>query len=478
MKRFAVFAFVFIAAIALLGAQESQTPATFYADAAQQTKEALDASRLLQSKGQWSKAWNLLAALDPENKDGYVLAEKIRLALEGNVANGMLVSFGFVDLAEGQNLDALRTNPPEKQTIADFNPVDLADALEKSGEAVPPVLSYELGNYLYTVNLEYGDNWILESQAVQQKAVENYDRALAYDTYTEKSLSNQAGLLLNLQQYDAVETLLRKAIAAYPENPNFSVSLASALNDQGKFDQVYPIVDEVLANPDTSDATYNAFVEGIKAGLNAGDAQKTDAYVEAMIARFPDEYVPMLIQHLIEVRMGTPEKANAVADDVTAKFTVDTNVVRSLISTWLNAQDPQSGFDYLNRSLEKYTNDDKAAGTLAFYRALMYAQTAQSVDDLKLAMADIEEAEKRFGTVYDKDNQVFQVISQLKDEWNQFLQQQSAPDASAVPSDQSQQPAETPEASSSQTDDQTQQPAETPEASPEASSDATSGATE
>ena len=171
MKRFAVFAFVFIAAIALLGAQESQTPATFYADAAQQTKEALDASRLLQSKGQWSKAWNLLAALDPENKDGYVLAEKIRLALEGNVANGMLVSFGFVDLAEGQNLDEMRTNPPEKQTIADFNPVDLADALEKSGEAVPPVLSYELGNYLYTVNHEYGDNWILESQAVQQKAV-------------------------------------------------------------------------------------------------------------------------------------------------------------------------------------------------------------------------------------------------------------------------------------------------------------------
>jgi hypothetical protein len=80
--------------------------------------------------------------------------------------------------------------------------------------------------------------------------------------------------------------------------------------------------------------------------------------------------------------MGTPEKANAVADDVTAKFNVDPNVVRSLISTWLNVQDPQSGFDYLNRSLEKYTNDDMAVGTLAFYRALMYAQTAQSVDDL------------------------------------------------------------------------------------------------
>ncbi len=472
MKRFAVFACACIVAVALIGAQEPQTTATFYADAAQQTKEALDASRLLQSKGQWSKAWNLLAAFDPDNKDGYVLAEKIRLALEGNVANGMLISFGFVDLAEGQNLDELRANPPEKQTLADFNPVDLAEALEKSGEAVPPVLSYELGNYLYMVNQEYGDNWIQDSQTVQQKAVENYDRALAYDTYTEKSLSNQAELLFNLQQYDAVETVLRKAIAIYPENLNFSVNLASALNDEGKFDEVYPIVDEVLARAETSDATYNAYVEGIKAGLNGNDVEKANVYIEAMIVRFPDEYVPMLIQHLIEVRMGTPEKAAAVADEVTAKFNVDPNVVRSLLSTWLNAQDPQSGFDYLNRSIEKYTGDDKAAGTLAFYRALMYAQTAQSVDELKLAIADIEEAENRFSTVYDKDNQVFLTISQLKDEWNQFLQQQSAPDASAVPDDQSPQPAATPEASSSQTGDQTQ------EAAPDASSDTTSGATE
>lgn len=456
MKRFAVFACAFVAAIALAGAQESQTTATFYADAAQQTKEALDASRLLQSKGQWSKAWNLLALFDPENKDGYVLAEKIRLALEGNVGNGMYISFGFVDLAEGQNLDELRADPPEKQTLADFNPLDLAEELEKSGEALPPVLSYELGNYLYAVNREYGDNWIQDSQTIQQKAIENYDRALAYDTYTETSLSNHVALLANVQKYEAAETVLRKAIAAYPEDLNFSVDLASILNDQGRFDEVYPIVDEVLAKPETSDATYNASVEGIKAGLNASDAEKTNAYVEAMIARFPDEYVPMLIQHLIEVRMGTPEKANAVADAVTEKFSADPNVVRSLLSTWLNAQDPQAGFDYLDRSLEKYTDNDEAAGTLVFYRALMYAQTAQTADELKLAIADIEEAEKRFSAVYDKDNQVFLTISQLKDEWNQLLEQVTS-ENSAVPGDQSQQPAETPEASASQTDDQTQQ---------------------
>jgi len=111
--------------------------------------------------------------------------------------------------------------------------------------------------------------------------------------------------------------VLKKAIAVYPENRTFSLYLAAVFNDQGKFDEVYPIVDEVLAEPETTDLTYNAYVEGIKASLNSGDTEKTNTYVEAMIARFPDEYAPMLIQHLIEVQLGTPEKANAVADAVT-----------------------------------------------------------------------------------------------------------------------------------------------------------------
>jgi hypothetical protein len=471
MKRFAVFALAFIAAIALLGAQEPQTPASFYAEATQDTREVIDASRLLQSKGQWSKAWNLLAAFDADNKNGYVLAEKIRLALEGNVANGMLISFGFVDLAEGQNLDELRANPPEKQNMADFNPLDLAGALEKSGEAVPPVLSYEMGNYLYQVYKDFGDNWIQDSQTIQQAAVENYDRALAYETYTDRSLSNQAELLINLQQYDGAEKVLRKAIAAYPEELNFQVNLASTLNDLGRFDEVYPIVDAIIAKPDTGDATYNAYVEGIKAGLNSGDEAKTDAYVEAMIARFPDEYVPMLIQHLIAVRMGNEDKANAAADAVTAKFAVDPDVVRSLLSTWLNAQDPAAGFAYLNRAYEKYASEDKAAGTLIFYRELMYAQTAATADDLKLALADLQEANTRFSTVYEPDNPIFQTINQLNDEWKQALEQ-PAPEAGtapeAAPADQSQQPAQTPEVA----------PGAQDEPAGASSSDATSGATE
>ncbi|MCX8013552.1 MAG: hypothetical protein N3A02_04585, partial [Rectinema sp.] len=130
MKRSAVIMLVLLATALVAGAQEILTPSSFYADADQSVREGLAASRVLQSKGQWSKAWNLLTLMDPENKNGYVLAEKIRLALEGNVANGMLISFGFVDVPEGKSLEDLRLDPPAEQNLADFNPLDLAQNLE------------------------------------------------------------------------------------------------------------------------------------------------------------------------------------------------------------------------------------------------------------------------------------------------------------------------------------------------------------
>ncbi len=179
MKRFLVLLFACLAAVASIGAQQAPAVLSAYSDAEPQTKEIIDAARLLESKGQYAKAWNLLAAFDPDSKDGYVLAEKIRLALEDSIDNGMFVSFSFIDLEEGQSIYEAWLNPPEKQTIVDFNPLDLVEELEESGEAIPPILSLEFAGYLYTVNQEYGDNWLIDSFTLQQKAVENYDRALA-----------------------------------------------------------------------------------------------------------------------------------------------------------------------------------------------------------------------------------------------------------------------------------------------------------
>jgi len=46
-------------------------------------------------------------------------------------------------------------------------------------------------------------------------------------------------------------------------------------------------------------------------------------------------------------------------------------------------------------------------GTLLFYRALMYAQTAMSADDLALAVADMKAAQSYFTTVYPPEIRFF-----------------------------------------------------------------------
>jgi len=66
----------------------------------------------------------------------------------------------------------------------------------------------------------------------------------------------------------------------------------------------------------------------------------------------------------------------------------------------------------------------------------MYAQTARSADDLKLAIVDMEETEKRFSAVYDKEDPVFQTIEQLLTEWKQIIEQLQESD-SASSSEQS-----------------------------------------
>ncbi|MDH7483050.1 MAG: hypothetical protein QHH01_00310 [Spirochaetales bacterium] len=438
MRRSRILAAILgMLALAAVTAQEPATPISFFADASPEALQTIKASRDLQGKGLFSQAWNILGTFDPDNSNGFVLAEKIRLAVEASVANGMMVSFGFVDLKEGQTIEELRENPPDEQNIVDFNPWDAIKKLEESGEAVPPVLSYEMGNYLYVVNKDFGEAWMEDPNTVQTSAVEFFDRALSYNVFTPASIIRQSELLEGLEQYAGAENVLKKGMDAYPEIHRFKIQLAGLYNNLGRFDEVYSLVEPVIAKTTDDDEKYNAYIEGIKAGLNTMNQEKLDRYMDGLELAFPTEYVPLLIRHLVAVRLNQPENAAAAAEKVTEKYQADPNIVRSLLSTWLNADEAQAGFDYLNRMLEKHT-DDRSMGTLLFYRALMYAETAVGPADLQKGLDDLDAAAAKFVTVYEPGSPVFQTIEQLKAEWKQAIEgasQQSQPDAESAASE-------------------------------------------
>ncbi|MCX7027850.1 MAG: hypothetical protein NT061_10320 [Spirochaetes bacterium] len=408
---------------------------TFYEDAVTADKDVVTSSRALTDSGKWLTAWKLLAGYDAANTNPWILAEKIRIANEGFAQSVMHLVFGFVDLKEGENLENLRQEQGEGVETFDFKPADLAAAIETSGAALPPVLSLSLGDYYYEVWTRYKGQWMEEDAVVLGKGAEQYERALAYETFTSDSLGKQSEILVALQRFDGAETVVRKGLALDPESRGLTLRLGDVLYGAGRYTEVYSIADQLIANAGDANERNDGFILAIKAGLGAQDRASLETYLGNYEKSFPDEYMPRLVRHLVMVRLGDAESANTAADALYDAFPGDPDVIRSILSTWLSANDPESGFKYLDRCLAKDPSDD-AAGALYFYRALLGYQVAMSEEDVETALADISTAEEYFAKTNPSDVQVFATIKQLKEEWTQALaasKEAQNPEASSAP---------------------------------------------
>lgn len=440
----------------------AQPALLFYDEAKTEDKAAVESSRALSASGKWLSAWKLLSDYDASNQNPWILAEKIRLADEGFAQSVMHLGFGFVDLQEGEDLESVRNGSGEGIDVVDFKPGDLAAAIEASGAALPPVLSLALGDYYYEVWSLYKGQWMEEDSVVLGKGAEQYERAFAYEAYTPESLGRQADILVALQRFDGAEQVVRKALELTPDSPALSLKLGDVLFGAGRYDEVYPIADELLAKVTDQNEVNDAYILAIKTGLSAGNRAALDKYLEGYAKAFPGEYMPGLVKHLVMVRLGDAEAANVAADALDDAFPGNPDVIRSVLSTWLSVGDTDSGFKYLERCLAK-NHGNEASGALYFYKALLGYQAASSVEHVEAALADLATAEDYFKKVYPAEDQVFATVQQLRDQWNQDLtaikagqQEETTSDATAPSADtqpaNAAQPAATAGASAGTTD--------------------------
>ncbi|MCE1206292.1 MAG: hypothetical protein LWX00_02675, partial [Spirochaetia bacterium] len=123
----------------------------YFTDAPAQDKAIVTSVEDLITQGKWLSAWNMLAEATKDKPNPWLLAEQIRVALDGYAQTSLHVVFGFVDLKEGQDLETVRYEEGEDLEPFEFDPYRVASELEASGEAIPPVLSMMLGTYYYTV---------------------------------------------------------------------------------------------------------------------------------------------------------------------------------------------------------------------------------------------------------------------------------------------------------------------------------------
>jgi hypothetical protein len=436
-------------------APPAATPApvvlSFYEDAPAADRAAVTSSRALTEGGKWLSAWKLLDGYDAKNANPWILAEKIRVADEGFAQSIMHLVFGFVDLAEGEDLDTARMVASEGLDTVDFKPGELTAAIEASGAALPAVLSLSLGDYYYEVWTRYKGQWMEEDAAILGKAAEQYERAFAYETFTPASLSRQSEILVALQRFDGAEAVVRKGLELSPGDHALTLRLGDVLFGAGRFAEVFPLADSLIANPMDPNELNDAFILAIKAGLGAQDRALLDKYLADYEKGFQSEYMPGLVRHLVMVRLGDAVAADAAADALDLAFPGNPDVIRSVLSTWLSVNDTASGFKYLDRCLARNPADE-AKAALYFYRALLGYQSAVAIEDVETALVDLSIAEQDFQKVYPADAQVFGTIQQLRDEWTQALNSakeglnaQADPAAGGVS-----QPAAAPDASATQ----------------------------
>ncbi|HEY9053868.1 MAG TPA: hypothetical protein VIO60_03515, partial [Rectinemataceae bacterium] len=372
-------------------------PLQFYEDAPEADRKAVETSRVLSGEGKWLSAWKSLAEYDAAGANPWILAEKVRLAAKGYAQTMMHMVFAFADLAEGEDLESLRQGVPEDLEPVEFNPAESASAIEKSGEAMPAVLSLALGDFYFDVWTLYQGQWMQEDAAILGMAAEYYERAFAYDTFTAESLTKQSDVLVALQRLDAAEAVVKKGLELEPGSVPLSLKLGDILLGQGRNAEVYLLADSLVAAASAPGAGAGlgaqAYILGIKAGLAALDREGVEKYLAGYEASFPGEIMPGLVRHLVLVRLGDAAGADAAADAVTAAFPGNPDVIRSILSTWLSVQDAVSGFRYLDRSLAKEPQGE-AAAALYFYRALLGAETAAEVGGIEAALIDLAKAEE------------------------------------------------------------------------------------
>lgn len=405
---------------------QGTTFSEYFMDAPAEDKAIVTSVEDLITQGKWLSAWNMLADATKDKPNPWLLAEQIRVALDGYAQTSLHVVFGFVDLKEGQDLETARYEEGEDLEPFEFDPYRVASELEASGETIPPVLSMMLGKYYYTVWKEYQDQWVQDQMTVLNGAASNYERAFAYDLYTQDTLNQQAEILTALEQFEGAEKVLLKAIELDPASMGLKLKLAETYYSMQDDERALAEADKVIAAPEDNNQLNGAYIVAIKSGLELQDAEILEKYVSGFETSFPDEFVPGLVRHLVAVLLGDAEAADAAADKVTAAFPGSPDVVRSIISTWLNANDVESGFNYLDRTIAKAPSDDSMA-VLYFYKALLTAEVAESVDVLKDALANLATAEQYFKSSgsYPEGHQVYEVIKDLQQQWNDALIQSS-----------------------------------------------------
>ncbi len=422
------------------GSDQSSAPSVldylpaFYDDASMGAKLAIAGAEELTWSGKWLSAWKILDARDPSNLDPYILAEKIRIALNGNSSDNLYKGFTLYDAPPDGDTEAARQAGALAEEYVEFDPDAAVRGMEARGVAIPPVLASALGNFYYNAWYWYGNSYSMSEEETKAAALRWYDVANeAYIIVDLKDVMQYAELLMDAQRADEAVTILKDESEYEPDDVELRLKLIEAYTQTGRVVDAFVELDGLIQSASFDDAARDYYSRALSLAFDLNDQAALTKYLAGLEARLPGDWLAGVTRHRIAVSSGDKRSAQSIADDLMTRFPLRTDVLESLLLDWLetdvdNPSVTNDGLAFLNRWIGRSVGDSAALGIYYLYRALYryYSVNAQPSSDLKTsaiqsALLDLDSAEMYLSQSPDANQDMRDSIQYIREELSNAL---------------------------------------------------------
>ena len=356
----------------------------FFDEAPANSKLTIAKAEELTWDGQWLSAWKILEITDPNNRDPYMLAKKIRTMLDGNTSLDLFQGFSIANMPPDGDWEAAFEAGTLDEDYFDFDPHSAVQALLKRGVKVPPVLAAALGDFYYSAYYDYDDSSFLSLDEIRDNALHWYDIANENFVLVElESIMHYAELLMDAGRADEAVSILEDETEWEPEDIELRLKLIDAYiatgKNSGAFSELDRLIEMTPSNEDAREFYHRAF----ELALKIQDQQALNRYLAAFEKKYPNDWLAGLVRHRVAVQTGNYMAAQTIADGLMKQFPLNTELLEGLLSNWLdylnyNSTIAEAGLAFLDRWVVASQWNPVALGTYCLYRSLYRYLIVQS----------------------------------------------------------------------------------------------------
>ena len=356
----------------------------FFDEAPANSKLTIAKAEELTWDGQWLSAWKILEITDPNNRDPYMLAKKIRTMLDGNTSLDLFQGFSIANMPPDGDWEAACEAGTLDEDYFDFDPHSAVQALLKRDVKVPPVLAAALGDFYYSAYYDYDDSSFLSLDEIRDNALHWYDIANENFVLVElESIMHYAELLMDAGRADEAVSILEDETEWEPEDIELRLKLIDAYiatgKNSGAFSELDRLIEMTPSNEDAREFYHRAF----ELALKIQDQQALNRYLAAFEKKYPNDWLAGLVRHRVAVQTGNYMAAQTIADGLMKQFPLNTELLEGLLSNWLdylnyNSTIAEAGLAFLDRWVVASQWNPVALGTYCLYRSLYRYLIVQS----------------------------------------------------------------------------------------------------